>query len=182
MTMQWFLRSIGLIFLVFVGLMTVGFFKSDTLVIEHSQTVDALAEDVFPYLNNLELSTQWSPWTAQMEAPEFVFGAITAGMGADVLWRERGNDSDISREEIISSQTLEFVQSILTLKGDAASATYALSNSSNPDRVDVFIRFEQPLGGFPYLQRVTKGGHARQKDAAIIKALNDLKLLVEETP
>ena len=59
--MKWLLRIIGLIILLFIAICAVGFFLPSTQTIERSIEVEAYPEDVFPYLNNLQLYSQWSP-------------------------------------------------------------------------------------------------------------------------
>lgn len=160
--------------------MVAGYFASPTLVVERSASIDAVAEDVFPYFNDLELSAQWSPWTIASPDPDYVYGAVVEGVGATVLWRPRGEvDGDVSSEEIISSQAPDFVQTVLLLNGEPASATYALIPSEADGDLQVFLKFEKELGGFPYLQRLTQGSERRAVNDQFDVALNRLTTIVQ---
>ncbi|WP_371395758.1 SRPBCC family protein [Fretibacter rubidus] len=175
-----FFKIIGAIFLLFLALVVGGYFASPTLTVEREIYIDAPAEDIFPYLNDLELFAQWSPWTAGRPDASYVYGEAIDGVGASVMWRSSdADDAAISSQEIISSQAPEFVQSALLLNAEPASVTYALLPDESGRRVGVFIQFEKDVGGFPYMQRLLKGGDetalGRDFDAALLR----LKTIVE---
>lgn len=180
-----FFKIIGLIFLLFIGLMIGGYFMSPSLTVERQIYVQAAADDVFPYLDDLELSSQWSPFTASRPDMRLVYGDAVDGVGASVMWRDSdGQDAAISSQEIISSQPPEFVQAALLLGGEPASVTYALLPSDNESgamgtEVGVFISFEKDIGGFPYLQRLTKGSTEKALGRDFDAALARLKVIVE---
>jgi len=113
--MKWFFRIIGLIFLVFAGLVIWGYFISPNLSVERSLQVDAYPEEVFEYLEDLEAFNRWSPWFARDPDADYVFGAVEYGVGASAVWRTRGTTAEsaaeISSQEIIAAQAPEFVQS-----------------------------------------------------------------------
>lgn len=176
--MRWFFRAVGLIFLIFLGTMVAGYFSDERLTVERRITIDAVADDIYPYLNDLELAAQWTPWGASDgAAADPVYGATVDGAGARVMWR--ADDGVINSQNIIASQAPEFVQATLVLSGEPASVTYALLPSEGTDTVDVFINFEMNRGGFPYLQRLFKGGYAKGLERDFDAALMRLKTVVE---
>ena len=182
--MKLFFKIIGLIFLVFFGLMIGGYFTSPVLTVESEIYIDATAYDVFPYLNDLEMSAQWSPWspigTAAQPNTPYVYGETIDGVGASVMWRTSTEpDAEISSQEIISSQSPEFVQSALLLGAVPSSVTYALLPSESGNSVGVFIKFEKDIGGFPYLQRLLKGREKKALGRDFDAALFRLKTIVE---
>jgi len=59
--MKWLLRGIFLIFLIFAGLITAGYFMPPIQSIERSIEIEAYPEDVFPFINDLQSYSQWSP-------------------------------------------------------------------------------------------------------------------------
>jgi len=178
--MRWFFRATGLIFVLFLILMIVGYFTSPVMVVEENVSIEATSEDVFPYLEDLELSSQWAPW-ANTDV-DFVYGGNTLGVGATMMWREGGlEDTAISSEEIISAQIPEFVQSKLLLSGEVASATYALLPSEGGDSVGVYITFEKDIGGFPYLQRVLKRQEKTRMSKQLGSALLRLRTIIESS-
>ena len=178
--MRLFFKIIGAIFLLFLALVIGGYFASPTLTVERQIYIDAPAEDIFPYLNDLELFAQWSPWTAGRPDVSYVYGDAIDGVGASVMWRSSDAvNAAISSQEIISSQAPEFVQSTLLLNAEPASVTYALLPDEAGDSVGVFIQFEKDAGGFPYMQRLLKRGDkaslSRDFDAALLR----LKTILE---
>lgn len=179
--MKWFFRIIGLIFLLFAGLILAGRFMSPTLQVERSLSVNAYPEEVFEYLEDLEAFNRWSPWFARDPDADYVFGSVEYGVGATVVWRTRGQTANetaqISSQEIIAAQAPEFVQSSLLLHGDPASATYALSPSD--DGTLVYIQFERELGGFPYAERLRKRMMEDKLGTEFDAALVRLKTIVE---
>ena len=179
--MKWFFRIIGLIFLAFATLVIWGYFVSPNLTVERSLQVEAYPEEVFEYLEDLEAFNRWSPWYARDPDADYIFGAVDYGVGATVIWRARGETADdvseISSQAIIAAQPLEFVQSALLLNGVPASATYALSPMD--DGTLIYIQFERELGGFPYIERLRKGGMEKALGAEFDAALERLKTIVE---
>ena len=179
--MKWFFRIVGFIFLAFAGLVLLGYFTSPLLKVERSLAVDAYPEEVFEYLEDLEAFNRWSPWFARDPDADYVFGNVDYGVGATVIWRTPGATADhaavISSQEIIAAQAPEFVQTALLLNGDPASATYALSTTD--EGTLVYIQFERELGGFPYVERLKKGGMQKRLGAEFETALARLQTIVE---
>ena len=179
--MKWFFRIVGLIFLTFAGAVAAGYFVSPVLEVERSLSVDAYPEEVFEYLEDLEAFNRWSPWFARDPDADYVFGSVDYGVGASVIWRTRGETVDdaaeINSQEIIAAQAPEFVQSALLLNGVPASATYALSAAD--DGTLIYMKFERELGGFPYIERLKKGGMEKSLGAEFDAALSRLKTIVE---
>ena len=179
--MKWFFRIIGVIFLIFAALVATGYFMSPNLTVERSLSMDAYPEEVFEYLEDLQMFNQWSPWHAQNPDADYVFGSVDYGVGASVIWRTPGQTADdaaqISRQEIIAAQAPEFVQASLLLNGEPASATYALSPTD--EGTLVYIQFERELGGFPYIERLRKGGIDSKLGGEFEAALQRLKTIVE---
>ena len=176
--MRWFFRGTGLIFLLFTILMGVGCFTSPIMTVEENVSIEASADDIFLYLEDLELAAQWAPWANN--DVDFVYGANTLGVGATMMWRANDvADGGISSEEIISSQAPEFVQSKLLLGGEPAAATYALLPSESAGDVGVFVTFEKDIGGFPYVQRVLKRQEKKRISKQLRSALMRLKTIAE---
>lgn len=179
--MRWFFRIIGLIFLVFVGMVVIGRFISPNLLVERSLSVNAYPEEVFEYLEDLEAFNRWSPWFARDPDADYAFGNVDYGVGASVIWRTRGQTAahaaQISSQEIIAAQAPEFVQASLLLNGVPASATYALSAAEGGTLI--YIKFERELGGFPYFERLRKGEMEKSLGQEFEDALSRLKVIVE---
>ena len=152
--MKWLLRGIFFIFLVFAGLILAGFLMSPVQSIERSIEIEAYPEDVFPFINNLQSYSQWSPLYAQIADAQIVYGGADAGNGQTMAWQGSGGDYPFGSQEIIQSQPGEFVQLKINLSGRAATATHAILPLDDGSGVTVLAKSEIELGGFPYLDRV----------------------------
>ena len=83
--MKWLLRGIFLIFLIFAGLITAGYFMPSIQLIERSIEIEAYPEDVFPFINDLQSYSQWSPLYEQISDAQIVYGGAEAGNGQTSL-------------------------------------------------------------------------------------------------
>jgi hypothetical protein len=152
--MKWLLRGIFLVFLIFAGLIVGGYFLPATQLIERSIEIDAYPEDVFPFMNNLQAYSQWSPLYAQIQDAQIVYGGAEAGKGQTMAWQGSQGAYPFGSQEIVQSQAGEFVQVKVNLSGRTATATHAILPLEERDGVTVLTKSEIELGGFPYLERV----------------------------
>jgi len=171
--MKWLLRGIFLILLLFAGLCTVGFFLPATQEIERSITAEAYPEEVFVFLNDLKLYSQWSPLHDQLREAQTVYGGAESGIGQTLAWQGGTQRLPFGSQEIIQSQPGEFVQVKINLAGRDATATHAILPQENGDGVTVLIKSEIALGGFPYLERVAarlqQANREQEFDAALVR-------------
>jgi len=152
--MKWLLRGIFLTFGLFVLVCGAGFFMPSTQSVERSIIVDAYPEDVFPFLNDLSIYSQWSALHQQIEGAQIVYGGAESGIGQTMAWQNGGKSYPFGSQEIIQSQAGEFVQIKVNLAGRAATATHAILPLTNAEGITVLTKSEIDLGGFPYLERV----------------------------
>lgn len=152
--MKWLLRGIFAIFLMFGAMIIVGYFIPATQRVERSIEVDAYPEDVFPFINNLQAYSQWSPLYAQIADAQIIYGGAEEGIGQTMAWQGSEGNYPFGSQEIIQSQAGEFVQVKVNLSGRDTTATHAILPLANGDGVTVLTKSEIALGGFPYLDRV----------------------------
>jgi len=152
--MKWLLRGIFLIFFIFAAMVTAGYFMPPIQLIERSIEIEAYPEDVFPFINNLQAYNQWSPLYAQITDAQIVYGGAESGNGQTMAWQGSAGAYPFGSQEIIQSQSGEFVQVKVNLSGRAATATHAILLQDDGNGVTVLTKSEIELGGFPYLDRV----------------------------
>lgn len=152
--MKWLLRGIFLIFFIFAAIVTAGYFIAPTQSIERSIDIAAYPEDVFPFINDLQAYSQWSPLYAQISDAQIVYGGAESGNGQTMAWQGSAGAYPFGSQEIIQSQDGEFVQVKVNLSGSTATATHAILPLENGAGVTVLTKSEIELGGFPYLDRV----------------------------
>lgn len=177
--MKWLLRGVFLIFLMFGSVIVAGYFMSPTQLIERSIEIKAHSEDVFPFLNNLEAYSQWSPLHAQIADAQIIYGGANEGIGQTMAWQGSEGAYPFGSQEIIQSQAGEFVQLKVNLSGQEATATHAILPLSSGDGVTVLTKSEITLGGFPYLDRVRTKLRQGWFDDQFDKSLMRLKTVSE---
>ena len=152
--MKWLLRGIFLIFILFGAVIAAGYFMSPVQSIERSIEIEAYPEDVFPFINNLQAYSQWSPLYAQITDAQIIYGGADEGIGQTMAWQGSVRAYPFGSQEIIESQAGEFVQVKVNLAGRDATATHAILPLTNGEGVTVLTKSEIELGGFPYFDRV----------------------------
>ena len=171
--MKWLLRGIFAIFLIFGIVIAVGFFMPASQLVERTIEVEAYPEDVFPFINNLESYSQWSPLYAQIPDAQIIYGGAEEGIGQTMAWQGSEGNYPFGSQEIIQSQAGEFVQVKINLSGRDATATHAILPLSNGEGVTVLTKSEIALGGFPYLDRVRsklrQGWYNDQFDQSLLR-------------
>jgi len=177
--MKWLLRGIFLIFLIFAGVITAGYFMPSVQMIERSIEIDAYPEDVFPFINDLQAYSQWSPLYAQITDAQIVYGGADTGNGQTMAWQGSAGDYPFGSQEIIQSQAGEFVQLKVNLSGRVATATHAILPLEDGKGVTVLTKSEIELGGFPYLNRVRTKLRQGWFDDQFDQSLTRLKTISE---
>lgn len=76
--------------------------KPDTFRIEYAAVIDAPPDKIFPYVNDLTLYRQWSPWEGKDPNMKGRLEGPKSGPGAVFAW-EGNSDVGVGRMEIIES-------------------------------------------------------------------------------
>lgn len=158
----------ALILVIFTGLIAIGYFLPAHQTIERNIEIDAYAEDIYALINDLRTHPQWEILTPNDDKIDMAFGGPENGVGQTAAWQTEQTPPVTGTQEIVESQAPEFVRSLLNIDGVVTTRTYALSESETSDLVNVLLRSEYELKGFPYLQRVG----AKLSDGRIQKRLD----------
>ncbi len=177
--MKWLFRIIGLIMLAFIGMCVAGYFMPAVQTVERSVRINAYAEDVFPYINDLHNYSGWSPLYAAIADAQIVYGGAEEGIGQSMAWQGSSGAFPQGSQEISQSQPGEFVQVIVNLAGREATATHAILPGETGDYVTVLTKSEIDLGGFPYLGRIAAKSNQASREQQFDEALQRLKTIVE---
>ena len=111
----------GLILLILL----MGFSSPRIAKMERSVLINASAQTIWPYLNNLKLFVDnWSPWTEKDLNALHTYNNIEAGVGAHYSWKGESKKVGEGSMEIKVSEPMELVQVELKFKGrgDALAA------------------------------------------------------------
>ena len=76
---------IGLVAIIAL-LAIVGMFLPREVAVSRNIVINAPAEEIFPYVNNLEAGVDWSPWLHHDPQTELVFSDPAEGEGATMSW------------------------------------------------------------------------------------------------
>lgn len=129
---------------------------SPYLVIERSISISAEPEDIFPYINDLEEMNDWSPWFALDKDATYYYDGPERGKGQIAIWESSIAHIANGQQEIIASQSPDFVKTTLFANNQILDVTYAIYEDEGEalGQSVVILRTENDLGGFPYLQRI----------------------------
>jgi len=177
--MKWLFRIIFLVLLIFAGLVAFGYFSPSKISVQRSIHIDAEAEDVFPFINDLSKYKLWSPLHAQIGDAEIFYGGAPNGVGQTSVWKSPESAYPFGTQEIVASQYPEFVQLDVSLAGRSASSFYGLSDDTEKEGVIILMDTDYGLGGFPYIQRLLAKRQIPQTEQTFDAALLRLKTLVE---
>ncbi len=178
--MKWVVRIFGLIIGLFAIAAVAGFFSSPIATAERSVDVFSQAEDVFPYLSDLDDHGAWSPWHTAETREEYIVGGSDEGVGQQAAWTCSHSECLEGTEEISVIHYPEFVQSGVNLAGRSADATYALMSGENTDgSLTILIKIDLHTGDFPYVQRLFKFKEQQALEARLDAGLSRLNALIE---
>lgn len=158
----------------FIGLML-----PEQASLERAITINTTADKIWPYVNSLQKFNQWSPWSRLDPAAVYDFTGPSDGVGAKVTWRSEQKNVGIGSQEIVRSETNEYVKTALQFgKGAAANAEIFLHeiDGSTQIRWRFTSNFDGILGRYFGLMI------ERWVGEAYTRGLENLKVLAEKTP
>ena len=177
--LKWVFRIAGTVILMFLILCGVGMFLPDRFSVETTTEIDAYAEDVFPYLTDMNDFRLWSPWARGTSPNDYIVSGAESGIGQESAWRCEASGCLPGSQTIIAVQPGEFVQTELMLAGEAMSAVYAVRENEDRPGVTVLVKVDRKLGGFPFIQRFLKSAKTKRMEKRFAIAFADLKQQVE---
>lgn len=132
------LKKILLVIAVAIALLLVyAGLKNPDYVVQRQITVNAPAERVFPYLNNMRLAEQWGPWKEMDPATTMTLSGPEEGVGAKTSWtggKQMGTGSATIVESVPNSKVgirLEYTEPMQMVQ----NSEYLLSSSGNQSTV-----------------------------------------------
>ena len=98
-----------------------------------SVQINATAEQVFPYLNNLKTFVdQWSPWTEKDPNAAHEYNDIAEGVGAYYSWKGEPKKVGEGEMKIVESEANKHVKTHLAFKGRGdAYASWIVREAGN---------------------------------------------------
>jgi len=166
-----------LLFLMIVVVGLGGLFLPDTRHVEREITIDAPAEDIFPYLNDLHKFQIWFPWAGIDPATQYTYSGAAAGVGAKLDWLSTNKTVGSGSLEIKESVVNSSVIALLELgKNDPALSSLTLKSTGQQTTVlwAFDINLSSTISRYFGLTTEDWVGYGYEK------GLKDLKALVEK--
>ena len=138
---------IGLVVLV-VLVVAVSQLLPGQVMVARSISIAAPAEAVFPYVNDLRKTNEWSPWVARDPDMTQVFEGPDQGVGMKVTWESDNPEVGSGNQEIIESVENQKVRVALDF-GDHGTANAGFLLEPVDDGTKLTWDFETDLGRNP---------------------------------
>lgn len=98
--LKWVLGSIAVLVVAFIA---IGMLLPRDITVERSTQIAAPAEKIWPYVNNLKATEEWSPWLGIDPNVQTVYGDIAEGVGAKMEWASDHPNVGNGSMEIVES-------------------------------------------------------------------------------
>ena len=110
--------------------------------------IDAPAEQVFPYVNSLQKTEEWSPWLDRDPDVKLTYSGPESGVGNTLVWESENPQVGNGRQEITLSQENERVETALDF-GPMGEANAFFALLGEGDATDLTWGFTSDMGMNP---------------------------------
>ena len=117
--LKWIAGILGALVFVFV---IVGMLLPREITVSRSIEIAAPADTIFPHVNSMKATEEWSPWLALDPDNKLTYSGPDAGVGAKLEWASDDPQVGAGSQEIMVSMPSEKVQTALDF-GDMGTAT-----------------------------------------------------------
>lgn len=146
--MMLFLRLIGGLVLIVVLLAAVSLVLPRQVNVERSAGISAPPDAIFPYVNSLKRTQEWSPWLERDPDVAVTFDGPDEGVGAQMAWVSDQRDVGSGSQEIVSSTPNERVETALDF-GDMGTALAYFTLAGEGSETTVTWGFDTDTGYNP---------------------------------
>jgi carbon monoxide dehydrogenase subunit G len=110
-------RVLGVLVALVLVLAVVGFLLPRHVPVERSVLIEAPPDAVFPWVNSLQKTAEWSPWMGLDPALKVTYEGPEAGVGNVMSWTSDLPEVGSGRQEITLSEPNRRVESALDFGG-----------------------------------------------------------------
>lgn len=121
-------KLFGILLVLAVTLVIVGFLLPTTITIERERVVDHSKDLVYEVLTDLRHFTQWVPWLAEERNIDWRLEGPAKGVGATLVWNETP-ESQASRLWIVGVDSPNRIDMQLELTGNEADSWFEVDSS-----------------------------------------------------
>ena len=144
-------RFFTALLLLLIVLTLVSFLLPQKQQVQRTLDISASAEEIYPYLANPKLFSEWSPWSKLDPNMKVQFMGSEVGKGAGMSWQSNepsvGNGS-WTITDAVENQSLNVAMDF----GDQGSATSFFTLKPNADKTQVTWGFETDAGMNPIMR------------------------------
>lgn len=108
--LKWLLGLIAILAVLFIA---GGFLLPREVTVARSIEIDAAPDAIFPYVNSLKATQEWSPWLERDPNVQVTYNDVESGDGAAMEWSSEVDTVGSGRQEIIESNENESVVTAL---------------------------------------------------------------------
>ncbi|MEM8728619.1 MAG: SRPBCC family protein [Pseudomonadota bacterium] len=134
--MMTILRILAALVVVLILVALGGFLLPRDVSVSRSIDIDAPADAIFPYVNSMQKTSEWSPWLDRDPDIQLSYGGPDAGVGNTMSWTSDVPDVGSGSQEITASTENSQVKTALDF-GDmgTADATFDLAPEGTGTKV-----------------------------------------------
>ncbi len=138
-------RIVYSLILTVLVMIAISFVLPGTARVSRSITIDAPPDAIFPYVNSMQLTEQWSPWLARDPETRLAYSGPDAGVGNKLAWTSDHPQVGSGTQEIIESIEGQLVRTALDF-GSMGKATASFTLQPEGAETQVTWGFESDLG------------------------------------
>jgi hypothetical protein len=105
-------------------LIFIGFMLPSKMHVQRSINIETPASIVFPYVNDLKMFNQWSPWARVDPDTQYTFEGPGSGVGARMLWGSENPGVGSGFQEITASEPNRRVEVVLDFGDQGTGYSY----------------------------------------------------------
>lgn len=143
--LKWLLGIAVLLAIVFFA---GGFLLPKDVAVARSIEIDAPAKDIFPHINSLKATGEWSPWLGRDPEVQLAYSGPDEGVGARLEWASEHPQVGNGAQEITLSDPDKRVETALDF-GPMGGALAAFDLTETAGKTTVTWGFEADMGNNP---------------------------------
>jgi carbon monoxide dehydrogenase subunit G len=116
-------RTLALgLFVLVTGFVISAYLLPRNVIVERQITIAAAPDAIFPLVNSLQRSTEWSPWIVRDPAISITYEGPSDGVGNVMIWTSQVDTVGNGRQEIVESIANQRVATLLVF-GEMGAAS-----------------------------------------------------------
>ncbi len=143
--MKWIKRIVLSLIVLVLALVGISYLLPGKAEVSRSITIDAPPEAIFPYVNSMQETEQWSPWLHRDPETQLSYSGPASGVGNTLNWASDHPQVGTGSQEIVESVENQSVQTALDF-GPMGTATASFTLQPEGGQTQVTWGFTSDLG------------------------------------